>query len=55
VIEDEQLTLTACSQDVLPEILRHLVAGGADVYQFTPQRLSLEDLFMKIMGEDRGL
>jgi ABC-2 type transport system ATP-binding protein len=55
VIEEEQLTITTRSQDVLPEVLRHLVAAGADVYQFTPQRLSLEDLFMKIMGEDRGL
>jgi ABC-2 type transport system ATP-binding protein len=55
VADDEQLTLTTRSQDVLPDILRHLVAAGADVYQFTPQRLSLEDLFMKIMGEDRGL
>jgi ABC-2 type transport system ATP-binding protein len=54
-IEAEQLTLTARSQDVLPDILRHLVATGADVYQFTPQRLSLEELFVSIMGEDRGL
>jgi ABC-2 type transport system ATP-binding protein len=54
-VDGEQLTLTTSSQDALPEILRHLVAAGADVYQFTPQRLSLEDLFMKIMGEDRGL
>jgi ABC-2 type transport system ATP-binding protein len=55
LLEEEQLTLTTRSQDVLPDILRHLVAAGADVYQFTPQRLSLEDLFLKIMGEDRGL
>jgi ABC-2 type transport system ATP-binding protein len=54
-VDEEQLTLTTRSQDVLPDILRHLVAVGADVYQFTPQRLSLEDLFLKIMGEDRGL
>jgi hypothetical protein len=54
-VDGEQLTLTTPSQDALPDILRHLVAAGADVYQFTPQRLSLEDLFMKIMGEDRGL
>jgi ABC-2 type transport system ATP-binding protein len=55
VLEEEQLTLATPSQDALPDILRHLVTAGADVYQFTPQRLSLEDLFMKIMGEDRGL
>jgi hypothetical protein len=32
-----------------------LVAAGADVFEFTPEKLSLEDLFLKIMGEDRGL
>jgi len=52
---DEQLTLTTRSYDALPDILRHVVAAGADVYQFTPQRLSLEELFVQIMGEDRGL
>jgi ABC-2 type transport system ATP-binding protein len=54
-LEEDRLTLIARSQDALPDILRHLVAAGADVYQFTPQQLSLEDLFVKIMGEDRGL
>ncbi len=52
---DQRLTLIARSSDALPDILRHLVASGADVYQFTPQRLSLEDLFVSVMGEDRGL
>jgi ABC-2 type transport system ATP-binding protein len=54
-LEDGQLTFTTRSQDALPEILRHLVAAGAEIYQFTPQRLSLEELFVQIMGEDRGL
>ena len=54
-VQEEQLTLTARSRDVLPDILRHLVSSGADVYEFTPQRLSLEEKFMQIMGEDRGL
>ena len=54
-LEGEQLTLTTRSRDLLPDILRYLVAAGADIYQFTPQRLSLEELFVSIMGEDRGL
>ena len=54
-LEAEQLTITTRSRDLLPDILRHLVATGADVYQFTPQRTSLEELFVAIMGEDRGL
>ena len=53
-VDEERLTLTAQSRDILPEILRYFVAAGADVYQFTPQRMSLEELFMNIMGEDRG-
>lgn len=54
-LEGERLLLTTRSMDVLPDILRHLVANGAGVYEFTPERLSLEDLFVRIMGEDRGL
>jgi ABC-2 type transport system ATP-binding protein len=54
-LEGERLSLTTASTGCLPEILRHLVSTGADVFEFTPERISLEDLFMKIMGEDRGL
>jgi ABC-2 type transport system ATP-binding protein len=53
--DGQQLTLTARTREVLPDILRHLVAAGAEVYEFTPQRMSLEELFVSVMGEDRGL
>ena len=54
-LDGEQLTMTTASTSLVPQILRHIVASGADVFEFTPARVSLEDLFMKIMGEDRGL
>jgi len=54
-LEGEHLSFTTASSDHLPHILRHLVTSGAEVYQFTPERISLEDLFVRIMGEDRGL
>jgi ABC-2 type transport system ATP-binding protein len=54
-LDGEQLALIPHSTEVLPEILRHLVASGADVFEFRPEHVSLEDLFLKIMGEDRGL
>ncbi len=54
-LDGERLTLATRTAAVLPDILRHLVAAGADVFEFTPEKLSLEDLFLKIMGEDRGL
>jgi len=55
VLQGEHLTFTTSRRDALPEILRHLVAEGAEVYEFTPQRMSLEELFVSVMGEDRGL
>jgi ABC-2 type transport system ATP-binding protein len=54
-LDGERMSIAPRSTSDFPDILRHLIASGADVYEFTPERLSLEDLFMKIMGEDRGL
>jgi ABC-2 type transport system ATP-binding protein len=53
-VDEERLTMLTPSREHLPEILRFLVASGAEVYQFTAQRLSLEELFINVMGEDRG-
>lgn len=53
--EGDLLTISAKSREVLPEVHRYLVASGADIFSFTPERLSLEELFLKIVGEDRGL
>jgi ABC-2 type transport system ATP-binding protein len=53
--EADRLTLTLSSGGLLPEIVRYLVAQGADVYEVTPQRLSLEERFLEIVGSDGGL
>ena len=54
-LQEELLVLSTRAVDALPEILRYLVASNVDVFEFTPQRLSLEESFLKIMGEDQGL
>jgi ABC-2 type transport system ATP-binding protein len=54
-IDSESLMLTSASRASLPEILSYLVQSGCEPFEFTPQRISLEDLFMEIVGEDRGL
>jgi ABC-2 type transport system ATP-binding protein len=53
--EGQQLTITLSSIALLPEVVRYLVAKGADVYEVTPRRLSLEERFLEIVGSDGGL
>jgi len=53
--EGERLTLSVRSEQALPEITRYLVEQGAAVYAITPNRKSLEDLFIETVGKDGGL
>ena len=39
----------------MPEINRFLVDNGVDVFAIRPKQLSLEDLFIQIVGTDGGL
>jgi len=54
-LQNDRLSVSTNSMDLLPHILRYLVTSNVDVFEFTPQRLSLEESFLKIMGEDQGL
>jgi len=55
VRDGEHLTLNLRSSDLAPQVLRYLVEREAEVFEFTPQRLSLEDRFLEILGKDEGL
>jgi ABC-2 type transport system ATP-binding protein len=46
------ITLSVATEDVLPAVAEWLVQGGARLYSFAPQRLSLEELFLRVMTED---
>jgi ABC-2 type transport system ATP-binding protein len=48
----DQVTFYTPSMETLPGIVRFLVSQNVDVYEITPQRLSLEDLFLRIVGVD---
>jgi len=53
--DGNQITLTVADESALPAINRYLVAQDVAVYALTPQHLSLEDLFIQIVGTDGGL
>jgi ABC-2 type transport system ATP-binding protein len=50
--DGEQVILTLHGEHDLPHLARYLVGAGADLYALTPQRLSLEDLFIQIVGTE---
>src|SRR5262245_62160780 len=52
---DGKLVMTIHQEQHLPQITRYLVAQNAEVYGITPNRLSLEDIFIETVGEDGGL
>jgi len=53
--DGERMTLTVSSGAAVPEIVHYLVANGAEIYEVTPRRFSLEERFLEIVGSDGGL
>jgi ABC-2 type transport system ATP-binding protein len=54
-VEPDSLRFSVASRDVLPDIMRHLVASGVDIFGVVQERVSLEQTFVTIMGEDTSL
>jgi ABC-2 type transport system ATP-binding protein len=54
-LDGELLRLRVMQTDHLPEVVRCLVENGAQVFSVVPQRVSLEELFLQMMGPDTGL
>ena len=53
--KDGLVIMTLRREGDLPEITRYLVAQNAEVYAITPNRMSLEEIFIETVGEDGGL
>jgi ABC-2 type transport system ATP-binding protein len=54
-LDGEYLSLTLPGEADLPALNRYLVEQGVEVYALRPQHISLEDLFIQIVGTDGGL
>ncbi len=53
--ESNRLYVTIDDQARLPDLARWLIGQGLDVYALTPQHVSLESLFLQVVGMDGGL
>lgn len=54
-VDGELLTMTLKQDESVPEINRYLVAQNVAVHALTPNRLSLEEVFIETIGKDSGL
>jgi ABC-2 type transport system ATP-binding protein len=54
-VDQGLVSLTLPGEADLPQITRYLVENGIDVYAVSPQKLSLEDLFMQLVGTEESL
>ena len=54
-VDDDHLQLLVEDRQKLPDLARWLIGQGIDLYALTPQHVSLEDMFLQIVGTDGGL
>jgi ABC-2 type transport system ATP-binding protein len=51
-LDSEYLSMTLSAESDLPEVNRYLVENQVAVFSFQPEQISLEDLFMQIIGNE---
>jgi ABC-2 type transport system ATP-binding protein len=54
-VDTDRIHLTVANQQALPELARWLIGQGLDLYELKPQHVSLEEMFLQIVGTDGGL
>ncbi len=52
-LEEDSLVITSCAEDRV-EILRAIEVAGGKIETFATEELSLEDIYMRYVGEDDG-
>ena len=54
-VDGGNVSLVLSDEAALPALNRYLVEQGADVFALIPQRMSLEDMFIQILGTEGSL
>ena len=54
-VDGDRVHLAVDDEEALPQMARWIVEQGGSLYAMTPQKLSLEDLFLQVVGTDGGL
>ncbi len=52
--EQQAISVTMQDETPIPQMISAIVSAGYDLYQVTPERISLEDRFIQIVGKSEG-
>ncbi len=52
---DSGVSLNVSNESMLPQIIRYFVEQNVQIYSVQPERLSLEDIFLRVIGKEGGL
>ena len=55
VLTEQGVSLKVSDESMLPPIIRYLVEQNVQVYSVQPERISLEDIFLRVIGKEAGL
>jgi hypothetical protein len=50
-VDDRRIALSVADEQVFPELAQWVVGQGVGLYALTPQQLSLEELFIRVVEE----
>ena len=55
ILTEQGVSLKVSDESMLPPIIRYLVEQNVQVYSVQPERISLEDIFLRVIGKEAGL
>ena len=54
-LSNQSVSMKVSDESMLPQIIRYLVEQNVQIYSVQPERISLEDIFLSVIGKDAGL
>jgi ABC-2 type transport system ATP-binding protein len=54
-LSDQCVSMKVSDESMLPQVIRYLVEQNVQIYSVQPERISLEDIFLSVIGKDAGL
>jgi ABC-2 type transport system ATP-binding protein len=52
---DQRVSMKVSDESIMPKVIRYLVEHNVEVYSVQPEHVSLEDIFLRVIGKEVGI